>query len=76
MRQRYLIINDQKFIEHNFLQTWTADDLKKGATKKVSKQRIIQIFGRIVLPTTTAAFVLFYISVAAYIYNNPKLNYV
>ena len=46
-----------------------------GTTKKVSKQRIVQIFSRIVLPLITATFVLLYISAATYIYNNPELKY-
>ena len=77
-----------KFIKNN-VQIWTAEgvDLKNetdkpvvskkwiGTTKKVSKQRIVQIFSRIVLPFTTGAFVLLYILAAAYIYNNPDLKY-
>ena len=60
-----------------FPQTWTAEgnDMQKGTTKKISKQRIVQILGRFVLPLITAAFVLLYISVAAYIYNSPALKY-
>ena len=77
-----------KYIKNN-VQIWTAEgvDLKNetdkpvvsekwiGTTKKVSKQRIVQIFSRIVLPFTTGAFVLLYILAAAYIYNNPDLKY-
>ena len=76
MKQRYLIY-DENLSKTFFPQTWTSegDDLDKVAKKKITKQRIVQILGRIVLPTITAAFVLLYIFVAAYIYNNPKLNY-
>ena len=72
-----------------FPKTWPAEshDLKEGTattiisenwletSKKVTKQRVVQIFARIFLPLITTAFVLFYISAAAYIYNNPELKY-
>ena len=51
------------------------DELVKGSTKSISKQRIIQILGRIVLPSVTAAFVLIYIFAAAYLYTHPALKY-
>ena len=70
------------------LKTWTAErhDLKEGTatttsenwietSKRVSKQRVVQIIAKIVLPLITTAFVLFYIFVAAYIYNKPELKY-
>ena len=42
---------------------------------RLSNQRIVQIFGRIVLPSITAAFVLLYIFAAAYLYSHPALKY-
>ena len=50
----------------------------KTSDKKISKQRmvqIIQISGRIILPSLTAFFVLFYILAAIYLYNNPTLHF-
>ena len=84
------VINfEQRFTKQNFNKTWTAErqDLRKETAstitserwietpKRVSKQRVVQIFARIVLPLITTAFVLFYISAAAYIFKNPELKY-
>ena len=53
----------------------TISEKWRGTSKRVSKQRVVQIFARIILPLLTATFVLIYISAAAYIYNHPELNY-
>ena len=51
------------------------DEMMKQKTKKISKQKIVQFFGRIVLPTITATFVLGYVVAATYLYRHPKLKY-
>ena len=54
------------------------DDLMKTTDKKTSKQRMIQmihISGKIILPSLTAAFVMFYIFGAMYLYSNPTLYF-
>ena len=82
------LIRNLSNIRSFFTQVWTLRmDPKKVGCKvasfivekdvvvKMSKQRIIQIFGRIILPSITAAFVLVYIVAAAYLYSHPSLKY-
>ena len=51
------------------------DKMLKPKTKKISKQKIVQFFGRILLPTITATFVLGYVVAATYLYSHPTLKY-
>ena len=50
-------------------------ELMKTQTKKKSTKRSIQIFGQIILPTLTTAFVFLYFFAARYLYINPELKF-
>ena len=48
---------------------------KKSLKMKISKERTVQLCGRVVLPVLTMSFVFVYFIAAIYLYNNPNIKF-